>query len=477
MSKSLASIGASALLVLAVIPSAAAGPTTPDRATVRQELGSVSFGVPLWTATPGEHHTTVSVRYPNDAPPTNWDGQPVEIQVRHQGGERTTVGTADQEPVAGEAASRTRVTYTLPIDGDVRIRAEAHSTNSSITSKAKPLTVTPTAPAYNPTALPHTRYGCWDPVIAQNPSRLAYGCPNGGEYGYDSWRYDVGADKREYFGGYTDYPVLAAKANVAVGHSLVYQGEDLQTYRARRYNLNTGKSTWIAFTRNGRRAYEAVDASISANAKRIAYASRTRGISPKASGMGRHVYSVLVGKKRSRFLGKGDETEISAYGRHVVWRNPKGKIKRIDLRTGKRISITKRTDRSRHDPDVSAAGRYVSYVQGKKADRIVRVYDAKTGKRTTVAKGSAPVISDNGRFVAYLGPKQTDLYVWNRSTGRSELISVGPSGDGSGGWLAVPDISPNGRWVVAATRSAAVAPDNGRKDGQRQIVLFDRNAV
>lgn len=460
-------------LATAALPSAATGSTTSATAA-RQ--GRVTLRVPLWTAGPGMHKTTVRVRYPSDEPPADWDGRPVTVQVRHAGERWRTVGRTTQKPVGGRAASRTRVTFRLPLDGDVQIRAKAFSATSSMASKSRSLTVTPGTPAYDPTALRGGRYfDCWDPVIARNPSRIAYGCPSGAdEYGYDSWLYDARTDERERLDTYTDYPDLATGANVAIGHELVYYGETLETYRARRYDLDAGTSSWIAFKRNGKRAREAVDASISANGKRIAYASRTNGIAAKTPKAGRHVYVTRAGSKRSRYVGAGSESQIAAFGRYVVWRNPSGKIKRFDRRTGRKTSITERRGDHRRSPDVSAGGRFVTYSQMRRGHRVVRIYDAEQRDHRTIARGTDPVLADNGRYVAYLGENRRELYVWDRRTATSELITVGPDSDGSGARLAVPDISPNGRWLVAATRSAAVAPDNGRGEANDYVVLFDR---
>lgn len=468
-------VAAGILLAASMLPSAAAEATPTDRNTIGVATpGKVSFSSPLWQARPGKHATTVRVRYPTDVPPANWDGQPVDIQVRRPGGTWKTAGTADQQPVPGRPASRTRVEYTSPIHGDLQIRAKAHSKNSFLASAATKIVVTPRKPAYDPTALSGTSGECSDPAIGRNASRVSYACLDSGEYGYNTWLHDAKAGNRNRLNSFTNYPDLATNAEVAIGHSVVDSNQDLDTYRARRYNLKTGKSRWIAYKRNGKRAHEAIDASVSANGKRIAYSSNTPGISPKAPKKGRHVYFVPRSAKKSRYLGNGALSEISASGRYVVWRNPRGKIKSYDLRKNRSLSITKREGGKRSAPDVSAAGRYVTYSEKRKGNRVVRFHDRRTGRSRTIAKGSAPALSDNGRYVAYRGADGLELYVWDRKKRTSELITVGPSGDGSGARVRVPAISPNGRWIVAATWSAAVAPDNGRGQARNSIVLFDR---
>lgn len=58
--------------------------------------GKVRYYIATWTVTGGKHETTVRVGYPSGDPRTDWDHQPVRIQVRVKGGNWQTVGEAKQ---------------------------------------------------------------------------------------------------------------------------------------------------------------------------------------------------------------------------------------------------------------------------------------------------------------------------------------------------------------------------------------------
>lgn len=436
--------------------------------------GKVRFGSPAWTVKSGEHETKVRVRYPSGDPRENWDRQPVTVQVRAKGGSWTTIGKAKQKPLPHKLGSRTRVTYKLPIRGKIEIRAKAHSTGSAITSKARKLTVTK-QPAYAPTAIPGSgaRYHCDGPMIGSNPSRIAYGCP-AGSYGYNTWLYNRKTDKRERLAPRTASPEFAASANVVIGEKRIYWDDPYWYNRVRRFDLDKNKSRWVAFKRDGKPAQTASDSSVSANGNRIAYASPNRGISPKAK-KGWNVYVARAGKKKSRYVGRGEDSDIAAFGRHVAWRTPAGRVRLRDLRTGRRTPVTKREGYDPKNINISAGGRYVTFSTLIGETRRVRLFDAKTSKLRTIAIGQEPALSDNGRYVAYAGKDGTELYLWDRKSGKSRLITVGPRGKGSGGYLNKPDISPNGRWIVARTLSTNVAPDNGRGwPARNKVILFDR---
>ncbi|UYM06885.1 TolB family protein [Solicola gregarius] len=434
--------------------------------------GRVRYAIPTWTLKDVEHDTTVRVRYPSGDPRADWDHEPVRIQVRADGGAWTTVGKAKQKPLPHKSGSRTRVTYRLPIEGKIQIRAKAHSTDSSITSKTRKLLVT-TMPAFAPTAIRGSGSACGEPVVGRGPTQLGYGCPVG-EYGYNSWLYNRKADTRERLAWRTAHAEFATGAEVVIGERRDYWDDPYWYNRVRRFDLATNKSGWVAFKRNGKRAQTASHSSVSANGNRIAYASPNRGISPKAK-KGWNVYVARAGVQQSRYVGRGKESDIAAGGRYVAWRTTAGRLRVRDLRTDRWTPVTKRKG---HDPkhiSVSAGGRYVTFSATVRGERRVRLFDAKASKLRTIAIGQAPSLSENGRYIAYTGKGGAGLYLWDRKTQRKRLLTVGPSGNGAQAHLRQPDISPNGRWIVATTQSINVAPDNGRGwRAKNKVILFDR---
>lgn len=124
----------------------------------------------------------------------------------------------------------------------------------------------------------------------------------------------------------------------------------------------------------------------------------------------------------------------------------------------------------------------------------VFVYDQQTGQTTRVSVGangtqgngpsSGGKISADGRFVAFASRATSlvavdanafqDVFVHDRETGETALISLGHDGapsDGDSGW---PDISADGRYVVF--ESSAINLDPGDTDTQNDVFLHDRQS-
>jgi Tol biopolymer transport system component len=152
-------------------------------------------------------------------------------------------------------------------------------------------------------------------------------------------------------------------------------------------------------------------------------------------------------------------------------------------------------------PAISADGRIVAFQSSAKnlvpgdtnGKTDIFVHDRETGETTRVSvtsngtqandHSSEPAISDDGRFVAFasfapnleaasLGPTSAnlgkrgpgwDVFVHDRVTGETTMVSVSSEGAPANGrsWLA--DISGDGRYVGFASHSATlVIPDNNK---------------
>ena len=151
-------------------------------------------------------------------------------------------------------------------------------------------------------------------------------------------------------------------------------------------------------------------------------------------------------------------------------------------------------------PAISADGRYVAFgsdmsdlVSGDaNAAADVFVHDRATGETTIVSVSTAglagnsgsfePAISADGRFVAFTsdagdlvpgdGNGQTDVFVRDRTTGATERVSVDSSGGEASGWSAEPTISGDGGLV--AFRSWAADLVGGDTNGVDDIFVRDR---
>lgn len=157
-----------------------------------------------------------------------------------------------------------------------------------------------------------------------------------------------------------------------------------------------------------------------------------------------------------------------------------------------------------HVTSVSADGRIVAFssaaadlVEGDTNNqRDVFVHDRATGltERVSVrsdggqAMGSAagiastsPSISADGRFVAFmsgagnLAPSDLngapDVFVHDRETGVTELVSVSTFGGSGGGWSRSPSIDAQGRFVAFDSAAADLVADDG--NGRYDVFVRD----
>ena len=466
-------------LFLPGLPTSSARPADSARPA---EHGKVTFSTSTWTVRDRHlRHTRVVVRYPGGDPDSDWDGHPVRLQLRTDDGDWRTIGHARQRPVPGEAESRTRIGYHLPARERIHLRVKALSETSSLTSHVRRMFIVAEPPAYDPTPLPHTGNVCSVPSIGRTPKRIAYECYGPGKYEWNkSWLYRGKSRDRRILARHAQWPQVATRPGIV----LVQKQLDTNIYhehgRARWY-ARGGRSGWVAYRRDGTRVRLAMNASLSANGRRIAYTSKAHGIAPHTPS-GRNVYAARPGSRTSRYVGHGRECGISGSGRFVVWRAPDGMVWRRDLRSGHKIAVTAHPPdlpqtRDWGSPELSRNGRYVTFSIKLHGQKQVRFYDAKRDEIHTIAKGWSPTISADGRYVAYTGRYDADLYVWDRRHNTSELLTVGPSGHGTDQSVYLPDISPDGRWVVAVTYNGITAPDNGSgRHPRNDIVLFDRKA-
>ncbi|MET8151275.1 TolB family protein [Actinoplanes sp. NPDC049668] len=104
--------------------------------------------------------------------------------------------------------------------------------------------------------------------------------------------------------------------------------------------------------------------------------------------------------------------------------------------------------------------------------------DGHTGKGGAI-HGSA---SDDGRYVAFYSPAtdlvpgdandNTDVFLRDRQTGKTTLVSVAADGTQGNGYSYEPSISGDGRYIVYSTDASNLVPgdDNGRAD----VLVYDR---
>jgi Tol biopolymer transport system component len=189
--------------------------------------------------------------------------------------------------------------------------------------------------------------------------------------------------------------------------------------------------------------------------------------------------------------------------------NGTGDIFVHDRRTGEttRVSLTSRggqpNGRSR-DPGLNANGRFVAF--RSEASNLVPhdrngagdifVHDRKSGATTRASvdsrgRGAAgcgvtgcgcdPVLSADGRFVAFWSSATNlveadtneawDVFVHDRTLGRTTRVSVGPGGSEGGKSSGEPWLSGNGRFVAFASQAPLTLGDS---NGDWDIFVHDR---
>jgi len=199
---------------------------------------------------------------------------------------------------------------------------------------------------------------------------------------------------------------------------------------------------------------------------------------------------------------------ISADGRYVAYQSaawnivPGDTYNKVDIflwdrDTGTTIRVSQAADGNQADgdsfnPSISADGRYISF-ESRAPDLVpndiggsqdVFVWDRQTG---LIVRASATpdgfggnstsmrsVISADGSYVAYssyasnLVPDSsngaTNVYLWNRQTGATELVSRTAEGVSAHGYSDSAAISSDGRYVTYDSGAANIVPDDTNTD-------------
>ena len=161
-------------------------------------------------------------------------------------------------------------------------------------------------------------------------------------------------------------------------------------------------------------------------------------------------------------------------------------------------------------PVISADGRYVVFLSG--ADNLIPgdtnqetdifVYDRQTytTELITSAEDGSPAngssgphsISSDGRWVVFTSAASnlvagdtndlSDVFVHDRQTGRTTLVSIAQGGTSGNGMSLEPSISADGRWIVFASTADDLVPEIDEHTGENiadtngmtDIFVYDR---
>jgi Tol biopolymer transport system component len=192
---------------------------------------------------------------------------------------------------------------------------------------------------------------------------------------------------------------------------------------------------------------------------------------------------------------QGASPAISADGRFVLFQ-----FQDIDVNTGvflweiylqdRQTGETERVGNGR-SAAMSAEGCFVAFVSTA-ADLVpgethpgggTYVWDHQSRKPAWVAPGEGLALSADGRFVAFASTAHLDpqrspappavgvgalvpsvmIYVWDRQTGKTELVTATSAGHGARGLSSFPAISADGRFIAFTSDADELVPSDANK--------------
>jgi Tol biopolymer transport system component len=243
------------------------------------------------------------------------------------------------------------------------------------------------------------------------------------------------------------------------------------------HDRQTGETTRVSVTSSGRQAIGfSGDGVISADGRYVAFDSYSRNLVSHDTNGGQDIFL------RNLLTGKTTRLDVSSYGRQAS--------------RGSQSAA----------PAISADGRYVAFlsnaanlvtgdtnrvtdifVRDRKRGRTVRVSVGPRGRQARDVRSrngsTSPSISADGRFIAFVSTatnlvsndtnRQPDVFVRDRSRGRTTRLSVSSSGRQAKLESGVPVLSPDGRFVAFSSYSALVP---GELAGVGQLFVRDLQA-
>ncbi len=283
------------------------------------------------------------------------------------------------------------------------------------------------------------------------------------------------------------------------------------------HDRKTGKTRLVSKTSAGAPADgNSFTPSVSATGRYVAFRSAANNL-PGNNG----VYDVYIHDRKTgntRLVsktsagtpadGNSEAPSISASGRYVAFRSGATNLPGDDTvdevyihdrKTGKTRLVSKTSagtpaDDHSYLPSISASGRYVAFdsdatnLPGNDAVNDVYIHDRKSGKTRLVSKTSAgtpadgnseaPSISASGRYVAFRsgatnlpGDDTVDeVYIHDRKTGKTRLVSKTSAGTPADSYSSDPSVSASGRYV-AFESFATNLPGN---DAVNDVYIHDR---
>jgi Tol biopolymer transport system component len=271
--------------------------------------------------------------------------------------------------------------------------------------------------------------------------------------------------------GSAEYPVISADGRIVAFESLstnLVPDDTLDHRDIFVHNRVTGKTRRVSVRSNGDEANEGSgQVAISGTGRYVAFESAADNLVPNDD---------------------NEETDVFVHDRRT------GRTTRVSVR-----SNGNEANSESNEPTISDNGRFVVF--DSTAGNLVGndgpgtsdvfIHDRETGKTKLVsvksngnpANGNSfyGVSSNNGRFIAFESEatnlvagdsSSRDVFVHNRKTGKTRRVSGRPNGNEGDGSSERPDISPSGRFVVFDSEAEDLVPGDG--NNFEDIFVHDR---
>jgi len=225
---------------------------------------------------------------------------------------------------------------------------------------------------------------------------------------------------------------------------------------------------------------------------------------------------VSVGPAGIQAMGNSNSPAISADGRYITFDSSASNLVASDTNTTTDVFVFDRTtstttrvsvgpagiqaNSSSSDPSISADGRYITF--SSRAGNLVAgdinivedvfVFDRTTSTTTLVSVGPAgiqasaasyePVISGDGRYISFYSDAGNlvagdtnavqDVFVFDRTTNATTRVSVGPAGIQANDDSFSQAISGDGRYITFESSASNLV--TGDTNAANDVFLFDR---
>ncbi|MBI5606907.1 MAG: FG-GAP repeat protein [Deltaproteobacteria bacterium] len=311
------------------------------------------------------------------------------------------------------------------------------------------------------------------------------------------------------------------------GASNLTPGTIKGTYHIFVHDRLNGQTTQVSVASDGTQGHGvSLNPSISLDGRYVAFDSAAANLVPGDTNNRKDIFvhdrqtgqttRVSVASDGSQGIDNSYSPSISGDGRFVAFtstaanlvpgdKNSGSDIFVHDRQTGQTTLVSVASDGTQGnndswDPSISGDGRFVAFtsfasnlVPGDTSGRYdIFVHDRQTGQTTLVSVASdgsqandssyGSSISADGRYVVFQSsatnfvPANTknglDIFVHDRQTGQTTLVSVASDGTQANGYSWSPAISANGRYVVFKSYAANLVP--GDTNGQEDIFAYDR---